>query len=774
MFELKGVSFAHVSRDDGRRFQLQVDDAVIPQSGITAVIGPSGSGKTTLLSLLSGFARARVASGGALRFSGRDMVAQPRHAPGQVAFVFQAPMLLGASSGATNAIQGAMLTRPDTDRGRVLRLLDALDLRDDGGRLLSGRVADHSGGEAQRIAVLRALLSDAQAILCDEPTSSLDEKNAGEVLSAFRDWAHQGQRPVVWVTHDLHHSAEYADHFLFLRDGQVCHPPAELRADLETGDYARRLAALKALATTDGHNDGPPTTAPSVISRTEDPSPKQLESEESAPLRLPTRSRYLKWLARALSTATERGHRREAAVAGSLTPRSEADFTASLSGSPPQPRLGWLSGQIAAVLAYGRWGLALVFLATLLQVVAAFFLYSAAGTYYAQRLQDPAVARIGFEHVIESLARRGTEGGPTDLTPSVIRQMTDDLRGRVADRLAPADLNRILIHGRRHERTRLRFAAGACTRWVTFDTAILSPDDPLLNQIVLEPDVPDAGLAADLATGTRLSPALQTLRQRTGEGAIIIDAALARQMRESCGLGKDAPAIEWIHSDAHRPHALTLQVVAVAAQMPPVHPFTPQIIVFEPDLQAQMQTSDTVAPGSFRVANLYFPIEMFDLAEAFLLEKGYTTVTDSRAAVRTLRQMAGLAEVLPIVIVLINSLVTLVIVSIVINNVLELNKRVFTLFNAYGYRFRDILALILMHLLPAVLASILCVLFISAGVAWLLLSVLDQFGNPIQFATNALIQGVILQSLVILVIACATIGLWWRHAGRNLGSLLKE
>ena len=181
MFVAKDVRFAHAGRDDGRRFELAIDDVTIPSTGITAVIGPSGSGKTTLLSLLSGFVTAEA---GSLHFDGRDIVTAPRHAPGEVAFVFQAPMLLRPSSGAANAIQGAVLTKEAIDRTHLQTLLEVLDLRDDGGRLLSGRVADHSGGEAQRIAVLRALLSDARAILCDEPTSSLDEKNVNAVLSS--------------------------------------------------------------------------------------------------------------------------------------------------------------------------------------------------------------------------------------------------------------------------------------------------------------------------------------------------------------------------------------------------------------------------------------------------------------------------------------------------------------------------------------------------------------------------------------------------------------
>ena len=78
------------------------------------------------------------------------------------------------------------------------------------------------------------------------------------------------------------------------------------------------------------------------------------------------------------------------------------------------------------------------------------------------------------------------------------------------------------------------------------------------------------------------------------------------------------------------------------------------------------------------------------------------------------------------------------------------------------------------HLLPAVVLATLAVGLITLGLAWGLLEDLDRIGIPIQFTTNALVGGVILQTLLVFVIACVTVRLWWRHAGRNLGGLLKE
>jgi putative ABC transport system ATP-binding protein len=75
-----------------------------------------------------------------------------------------------------------------------------------------------SGGEMQRVAVARALVSEPEAILCDEPTGNLDSANSAEILKLLRSLPESGRRSVVMVTHDKS-AAAYGDRLVTIRDG---------------------------------------------------------------------------------------------------------------------------------------------------------------------------------------------------------------------------------------------------------------------------------------------------------------------------------------------------------------------------------------------------------------------------------------------------------------------------------------------------------------------------------------------------------------------------
>jgi putative ABC transport system ATP-binding protein len=77
-----------------------------------------------------------------------------------------------------------------------------------------------SGGEMQRVAVARALITEPEAILCDEPTGNLDSANSAEILSLLRSLPKAGKRAVVMVTHDPS-AAAYGDRIVHIRDGLI-------------------------------------------------------------------------------------------------------------------------------------------------------------------------------------------------------------------------------------------------------------------------------------------------------------------------------------------------------------------------------------------------------------------------------------------------------------------------------------------------------------------------------------------------------------------------
>lgn len=185
-----------------------------------AIMGPSGSGKSTLLHLLGAL---DTPTTGRVLFRGTDLQTMTDRQRSllrreRVGFVFQAFNLLPTLTAAENVALPLLLGR-SRRAAAAKRAESALDRVG-----LSGR-ADHfpdelSGGEMQRVAVARALVTEPEAVLCDEPTGNLDSANGGEVLALLRGLPEDGRRSVVIVTHDAA-AAAVGDRLVRIRDGRV-------------------------------------------------------------------------------------------------------------------------------------------------------------------------------------------------------------------------------------------------------------------------------------------------------------------------------------------------------------------------------------------------------------------------------------------------------------------------------------------------------------------------------------------------------------------------
>jgi ABC-type lipoprotein export system ATPase subunit len=191
-------------------------DLDVEQGELVAVLGRSGSGKSTLLHLLGAL---EVADAGAIEIAGTriDGAREPELVElrrRKVGFVFQAFHLLPELSGLDNVLLPARLVR--NRNGAVERaheLVRRFELAEQVFRL----PATLSGGEQQRLAIVRALVNDPPLVLADEPTGNLDEESRGAVLALLRRVADDG-RAVVLVTHERE-AVELADRVLRLRDG---------------------------------------------------------------------------------------------------------------------------------------------------------------------------------------------------------------------------------------------------------------------------------------------------------------------------------------------------------------------------------------------------------------------------------------------------------------------------------------------------------------------------------------------------------------------------
>lgn len=168
---------------------------------LTLVLGPSGSGKTTLLSLLGcvlypSAGRVEVMGTDIGRLNGPSLAALRLR---RIGFVFQAFNLLAPLTAEENVMLPLALlgVSPDERRMRARAALDAVGMA----AYLQKKPGSLSGGQMQRIAIARALVTDPPLILCDEPTASLDSGSVGRVMDELTALAGRGKAVVV-VTHD--------------------------------------------------------------------------------------------------------------------------------------------------------------------------------------------------------------------------------------------------------------------------------------------------------------------------------------------------------------------------------------------------------------------------------------------------------------------------------------------------------------------------------------------------------------------------------------------
>jgi putative ABC transport system ATP-binding protein len=185
-----------------------------------AIIGPSGAGKTVLLRAL---AMLDPVEEGTIRLRGRAIAheAIPTYRS-EVAYLHQRPALLDGSV-ATNLEHPYSLEVHRTkrfDRDRIVDLLGELR-RDEA--FLDRSSRDLSGGEAQIVALLRAIQLDPAVLLLDEPTASLDPGAARAIEGLIGRWLEEdsGGRAVVWVSHDMEQARRVSTRSLAMRSGRL-------------------------------------------------------------------------------------------------------------------------------------------------------------------------------------------------------------------------------------------------------------------------------------------------------------------------------------------------------------------------------------------------------------------------------------------------------------------------------------------------------------------------------------------------------------------------
>jgi putative ABC transport system ATP-binding protein len=209
-----------IAKSFGQTPALRGASVAVAQGEILAVMGPSGSGKSTLLHCLAGIF---PPDSGEVWYAGRrldtlDEAERTRLRRTAFGFVFQFGNLVPELTAADNVALPLLLQRQHRKAAyrQAAQWLDKLGLADKGAR----RTGELSGGEAQRVAVARALALGPQVLFADEPTGSLDSLSGEKVMDLLTGLARDQGVTVVLVTHDARVAA-YADREVMVRDGVV-------------------------------------------------------------------------------------------------------------------------------------------------------------------------------------------------------------------------------------------------------------------------------------------------------------------------------------------------------------------------------------------------------------------------------------------------------------------------------------------------------------------------------------------------------------------------
>ena len=252
LLQVEHLQKIYTTRFGGSQVQALSDVSFTVEEGeYVAIMGESGSGKTTLLNILAALDRP---TGGRVLLGKRELSAvRERELSAfrrdNLGFVFQEFNLLDTFSVRDNIFLPLVLAgkTPQEMEQRLEPLAKQLEIRG----LLNKFPYEISGGQKQRAAVARALITQPQILLADEPTGALDSRATDSLLQLFADINADGQT-VLMVTHSVK-AASHAGRVLFIRDGQVFH---QLYRGADTNQlFYQRIADTLTLVANGGGED---------------------------------------------------------------------------------------------------------------------------------------------------------------------------------------------------------------------------------------------------------------------------------------------------------------------------------------------------------------------------------------------------------------------------------------------------------------------------------------------------------------------------------------
>ena len=220
LFELQNVGRFYQISKDKKKYVLKGVTLSFPHRGLITILGKSGSGKSTLLNMIG---KIDEPSEGAIFFNDEDISTfnekrLSRFRSKSIGFIFQHYHLLDKQTALYNVMLPALISGKSQKKAKELaiELLKSFSISSE---LFNKKCADLSGGERERIAVLRAFINKPQVILADEPTGALDKSNAVLVMESLKKISQEAL--VVMVTHNKELANRYSDRIIYMQDGRI-------------------------------------------------------------------------------------------------------------------------------------------------------------------------------------------------------------------------------------------------------------------------------------------------------------------------------------------------------------------------------------------------------------------------------------------------------------------------------------------------------------------------------------------------------------------------
>ncbi|MGR9430539.1 molybdenum ABC transporter ATP-binding protein [Rhizobium leguminosarum] len=198
---------------------FSLDAAFTSERGVTALFGPSGSGKTSMIRIIAGLARpdeGRVVLDGEPLTETATGIFVPKHRR-RFGYVFQEARLFPHLSIRANLSYGRWFAARPAHGESFDHIVDLLGIE----TLLERSPSKLSGGEKQRVAIGRALLSSPRLLLMDEPLAALDDARKAEILPYLQRLRDETDIPIVYVSHSIAEVARLANQVVVMRDGKV-------------------------------------------------------------------------------------------------------------------------------------------------------------------------------------------------------------------------------------------------------------------------------------------------------------------------------------------------------------------------------------------------------------------------------------------------------------------------------------------------------------------------------------------------------------------------